>query len=67
MTKREKAVVGAYTGVLMGKFDDMHAYIEEVMGRPVFTHELANKPTIEEIEDRARDEFLAICTAEEAK
>ena len=41
MTKREAAIVSAYTGVLIGDFDEVHKYIEELLGRPVFTHELA--------------------------
>ena len=28
MTKHEAAVIGAYTGILVGKFEDMRAYIE---------------------------------------
>jgi hypothetical protein len=60
MTKREAAIIGAYTGVLLGKFDDMHSYIEEVMGRPVWTHELANEATVDAIKAKSRADFLAI-------
>lgn len=41
MTIAEKIVVSAYTGYLMCDFDLMHQYIEKVMGRPVWTHEMA--------------------------
>lgn len=41
MTKQEKVIVSAYTGVLMCDFADLHEYIEKIMGRPVWTHELA--------------------------
>lgn len=42
MTKKKEAViVSAYTGVLIGDFNEMHRYIEEIMGRQVFTHELS--------------------------
>lgn len=37
------AVFSAHSGVLLGKFDDMHELIEFVLKRPVFTHELASK------------------------
>lgn len=58
MTKREAAIVSAYTGILIGKFDDMHEYIEEIMQRPVFTHEM---PIIwDEIKERSREDFLNI-------
>jgi len=39
MTKREAAIVSAYTGILIGSFSDLHQYIEEIMKRPVWTHE----------------------------
>ncbi len=42
MTRRESAIIGAFTGVLCGPFDALHEYVEEVMGRPVFTHEMGN-------------------------
>lgn len=32
MTKREAAIVSAYTGYLIGEFSDFQAYAEEVMG-----------------------------------
>lgn len=40
MTKREAAIISAYTGILIGDFNDMHKYIEEIAGCSVFTHEL---------------------------
>ena len=46
MTKKEKAIIMAYTGVCMlngGEFQHFHKYVEELMGRPVFTHELADE------------------------
>ena len=39
MNKREAAVISAYTGILLGEFSDLHKYVEEIFGRPVFTHE----------------------------
>lgn len=63
MTKREAAIVGAYTGVLLGKFSDLHEYIEEAMGRPVWTHEIAMPGFMNELKERVRPDFLAICAA----
>jgi hypothetical protein len=60
MTKQEACVVAAYTGVMIGEFSDMHEYIEKIMGRPVFTHELASSKTMEEIRNKARTDFIAI-------
>ena len=65
MNKREAVVIGAYTGILMGDFDDMHEYIEEIMERPVFTHELASQKICDEIKELSKLEFLRICKSAE--
>lgn len=61
MTRREGAILGAYTGILFGKFEDLHAYVEEKLGRPVFTHEFADHITVGKIKDVSRSDFMAIC------
>lgn len=61
MNKREAVVVTAYTGIGMSKFDDFHEYVEEIMGRPVWTHELARKEVWEELKELSKAEFLEIC------
>lgn len=58
MTKREAAIVSAYTGVLIGDFNEMHRYIEEIMGRQVFTHELLY--ISDEITKRSKNDFMNI-------
>jgi len=68
MTDREKAIVMAYTGKCMlteDKFHIFHEYIEEIMGRPVFTHELADKDVSAEIKEKAEDDFITLCEEEE--
>lgn len=62
MNKREAAVIGAYTGVLLGSMDDLHKYIEEVMGRPVMTHELGSNDVCNEIQEKSKAELLEICS-----
>lgn len=58
MTKREAAIVSAYTGYLIGKFSDFHAYAEEVMGRPIFAHEF---PSIaDELKEKSKKDFMSI-------
>ena len=59
MTKREGAVLSAYTGILLCEsFDNVHGYITEIMGHPVFTHEI---PFLEkEIKKRSEAEFKEI-------
>ena len=58
MTKREAAIVSAYTGVLIGNFNEMHRYVEEIMGRQVFTHELSY--IFDEITKRSKNDFMNI-------
>lgn len=60
MTKREAAIVSAYTGYLIGDFNEIHKYIEEIMGRPVFVHELADLKLNGEIRERSKKDFCSI-------
>ena len=63
MTKREAAIVSAYTGCLIGEFSDFQAYVEEIMGRPIFTHEL---PMItDELKEASKKDFISIKIEEE--
>lgn len=60
MTDKEKAIVMAYTGYTMltgEKFDLYHQYIEALLQRPVYTHELAEKEVQEEIHEKSRGDF----------
>ena len=41
MTRKEAIAISAYTEYCFAPFDEVHQFIEEVLGRPVFTHELA--------------------------
>lgn len=65
MTKQERIIVSAYTGYLMCDFSDMHKYIEEKLGRPVWTHEMAYKEIQNEIRAATKKDFLALCEVEE--
>ena len=60
MTKDEAAIVSAYTGYLIGKFSDMHAYVERIMERPVFTHEMGSESIMDEIRARAQPDFVSM-------
>jgi len=65
MTDREKAIVMAHTGICMltgDKFQIFHKYVEDIMGRPIMTHEiglLANT-----IKEKAKADFIALCADE---
>lgn len=65
ITDRERAVIMAYTGVAMlvgDKRSIFYGYVEEKLGRPVWTHELAYIEVQEELKDAARDDFLKLCS-----
>ena len=67
MTDREKAIVEAYTGyaMLVGEKTDLfYKYVEEVLGRPVYTHEFADKNVIDEIHEKSKKDFIALCREE---
>lgn len=64
MTDAEKAIVMAYTGYAMLAGDKLglfYGYVQQLMGRPVWTHELAQDETAREIQERARPDFLKLC------
>ncbi len=60
MNKREAAIISAYTGVMVGDFGDMHKYIEEILERPVFTHELGSQVIVDLIKKKSKDDLLQI-------
>lgn len=67
MTDREKAIITAYTGITMltgEKFSIFHKYIEDLLGRPVWTHELATKAVWNEIKEKSKPDFLKLCADE---
>ena len=65
MTKREAAIVSAYTGILIGKFSDMHEYVEEKLGRPIWTHQFAEEKLFEEIKEAVKPDFISIQITED--
>lgn len=65
MTDREKAIVMAYTGTCMltkNKFQIFHKYVEDIMGRPIMTHEMAFLAAA--IKEKSKADFLALCADE---
>ena len=64
MTKQEKLIVSAYTGVLMVNMDELQTFIEEKLGRPVWTHELASDNVWQELHAALKPEFLKLCEDE---
>ena len=70
MTDKEKAIVMAYTGICMlsgDKFQIFHKYVEDIMGKPIYTHEMAIKAVDDEIKERAKADFIALCAEQEPR
>lgn len=60
LTREQAAIIGAYTGVLCGPFEDVHELVEKLMGRPVFTIEMGNAEFMEKVRKLAHPLFIAI-------
>ena len=58
MTRRESAILTAFTGLLCGPFGDFHKYAEEIIGRPVMTHEFGSELMSEELKEKSRSDFI---------
>ncbi len=63
MTKRECAVITAYTDIAMLKGNDLkflYDYLSGIIGRPVYSHEIP--AVIEQYKNTIiRNDFLALC------
>lgn len=62
MTKRERMIVSAYTGVLMGTMPEFHEWVEEYLGHPVWTHDFSTQEFWEDLRTRTSKEFMELCS-----
>lgn len=60
MKKREALVITAYTGILLCDFSDFQDFASEIIGRPIFTHEIAHGEIWEELRKKTSKEFFEI-------
>lgn len=68
MTNKEKAIIMAYTGTCMlagDKLNIFYNYLEDLLGYPVYTHELANADLWEIIKEKSKADFLSLCEENE--
>lgn len=55
MTREEGIILSAYTGyLLVDSFDPVHEFVEKLLGRPLWTHEFADKALLKEIQGKCR-------------
>jgi hypothetical protein len=67
MTDKEKAVAMAYTGVAMltgEKLGIFYEYVGGLLGRSIFTHELADANVWELIKEKSKGDFIRLCEEE---
>lgn len=61
MKKQEAILVSAFTGFLLTKdFSAVHKFCEDLLGRPIWTHEFASRNVQEEIKAKCRPLILAM-------
>jgi hypothetical protein len=61
LTRDQAAIIGLYTGVSAGPFEDLQKLAEDLLERPVFTHELANQDLCEKLKELVKPQFIQIC------
>ena len=64
MTLEERVIVETYTGYCMTSGDErnvVYKYMEKLLGRPVYTHELAQKSVMNELHEKSKADFIELC------
>lgn len=61
LSRRDAAIIGAFTGYATGPFEDIQAYADFLLGRPTWTHEFGNKEFADKLSELARPDFIALC------
>ena len=57
MALEERVIVETYTGYCMTSGDERNAvykYMEKLLGRPVYTHELAQKSVMNKLHEKSK-------------
>lgn len=63
MTLKERVIVETFTGYCMTDgFEraEVYKYMEEIAGRPIYTHELGEKSVQEELHEKSRADFIKL-------
>ncbi len=62
LTKRQAAIIGAFTGYTAGPFADIHEYVDSLPGfKGIGTISFGIKAVADKISEAARADFLALC------
>ena len=61
MTREEAILLSAYTGfLLVPDFSEVHKFCEDALGRPIFTHEFADRDVQKEIQEKLRPQIMEL-------
>lgn len=66
MTLKEKAICEVFTGLCFCEGEErneVYKYLEEIFGRPIFTHEMDEAFAVE-AQARSRADFVKVCAGE---
>ena len=61
MTKEEKFIVSAYTGVIMVDQVEFYKYASRILKRPVYKYEFAMVNIWETLKFKVKEDFLKLC------
>jgi len=64
LTREQAAILGVYTGILLGPFSDLQAKIEEILGRPVWSHELGNQELMDLVKELIKPQLSELFATE---
>ena len=61
MTLEEAILLSAYTGFLLAPdFSEVHKFCEDTLGRPIWTHEFADRCVQKEIQEKLRPQIIEL-------
>ena len=61
MTLEEAILLSAYTGFLLAPdFSEVHKFCEDTLGRPIWTHEFADRCVQKEIQEKLRPQIMEL-------
>ena len=61
MTREEAILLSAYTGFLLAPdFSQVHKFCEDILGRPIWTHEFADSDVQKEIREKLRPQIMEL-------
>ncbi len=66
LTREQAAILSAFTGVTCGPFEDVQRLGDKLMGYPTFTHMYASEAFCEQLREKVRPMFLALCPDRDA-